>query len=62
MITDENLKLNLSIFRKLIGTQKGNLTGEEVIFADHSFIKNTLKINDKFYLETFQMSYHRNVK
>ena len=54
MITDESLKINLSIFRKLIGTQKGNLTGEEVIFADHSFIKNTLKINDEFYLEALK--------
>ena len=51
MITDQNLKMNLNVFRKLIGTQKGNIEGEEVIFADHSFIKNTLKINDEFYLE-----------
>ena len=41
MITDQNLKTNLNVFRKLIGTQKGNLQGEEVIFANHSFMKIT---------------------
>ena len=51
MITDQNLKTNLNVFRKLIGTQKGSLQGEEVIFAHHSFMKNTLKINDGFYIE-----------
>ena len=51
LITDKNLKVNLSIFRQLIGTQKGMLKGDEVIFADHSFMKHTLKIRSKFYKE-----------
>ena len=35
----------------MIGTQKGNLNGEDVIFADQSFIKHTLRVNDSFYRE-----------
>ena len=54
IITDPNLQINLSVFRKLVGTQKGNIEGEEVMFADHSFMKNTLKINDEFYLEALR--------
>ena len=51
LITDDNLRIHLKIFNDLVGIQKGNLSGNDVIFADYSFMKNTLKLNDSFYLE-----------
>ena len=51
MITDETLKVNLGVFKKLVGIQKGNLQGEDVIFAEHSYITRTLNIKDPFYTE-----------
>ena len=54
MITDEDLKIHLGIFKKLIGIQKGNIEGEEIIFADHYFINHILKIKDDFYIEALK--------
>lgn len=49
--TNENLKLNLDIFTSLIGQQKGNIDGRDLIFVENSYIKNNLKVNHKFYRE-----------
>ena len=54
IITNEALKIHLGIFRQIIGLQKGNIKGEEVIFADHHFINHILKIKDEFYLEALK--------
>ena len=37
IVTNPNLKINLDIFTKLIGTQKGNISGKELIFLQKSY-------------------------
>ena len=54
LITDDSLKAHLAVFNSLVGTQKGHLTGEDVIFADNNYIKKHLKINNPFYMEAFE--------
>ena len=45
------LKTNLDIFTALTGTQKGNISGRDLLFLEQSYIKNTLNTNSKFYKE-----------
>ena len=51
IITDENLKVNLDLFNSLIGVQSGNLTGQDIIFAENSYVKRNLKTENLFYKE-----------
>ena len=54
LITDEQLKLHLNIFNSLIGIQKGNLKGEDIIFTEEVYIKKYLQLNNNFYMEAFR--------
>ena len=36
LITDEKLKIQLDLFNSLIGIQKGQLTGQDIIFTENS--------------------------
>ena len=49
--TNPNLKLNLGIFTRLIGQQKGNISGRDLIFVQKSYLKNELKTKNNFYKE-----------
>ena len=51
LITDENLKLHRHIFNAIIGIQSGHLTGEEIIFAEASYVKKHLRTTNSFYKE-----------
>ena len=51
LITDENLKVQLSLFNSLIGTQVGGLKGQDLIFTENSYIKRRLRTNNRFYRE-----------
>ena len=51
IVTDENLKVNLDLFNSLIGVQSGNLTGQDIIFAENSYVKRNLKTENSFYKE-----------
>ena len=50
MITNENFKLNLDAFIELMGTQKGNIGGKDLIFLERSYIEKHLK-SSAFYKE-----------
>ena len=49
--TNKNLILNLHIFTRLIGQQKGNISGRDLIFLPKTYIKNKLETENKFYKE-----------
>ena len=49
--TNPHLKINLDIFTNLIGTQKGNISGKDIIFKKKSYFQNQLKTESKFYKE-----------
>ena len=51
LITDENLSTHLELFNSLIGVQKGQLKGQDIIFADNSYVKRILKTSNSFYKE-----------
>ena len=53
LITNNSLKLHRHIFNSLVGSQKGHLRGEDIIFAEPSYVKKHLKLNNSFYLEAF---------
>ena len=53
LITDDNLKFQRSLFNSIIGIQKGNLTGEDLIFVEPSYIQNHLILSNTFYREAF---------
>jgi len=49
--TKNTLKLNLDIFTLLIGKQKGDLGGRDIIFLNKNYLRNQLKTENKFYKE-----------
>ena len=49
LASDENFRLNLDIFSRLIGPQKGNITGKDTIFLQISYHQRILKTNSLFY-------------
>ena len=51
IVTNPHLKTNLDIFTKLMGTQKGNISGKDLIFKKKSYFKNQLKTESSFYKE-----------
>ena len=44
-------KLNLDIFISLMGTQKGGISGKDIIFLEKSYFQKQLKTNSTFYKE-----------
>ena len=53
MATNPDLRLNIDIFTTLLGTQKGNITGRDLIFVQKPYIDHHLKTESKFYKEAF---------
>ena len=53
LITDKELKQHLHIFNSLIGTQKGGLRGQDIIFTEHSYVTRHLVTDNSFYFEAF---------
>ena len=53
IITDPSLKIQLSIFESLIGTQIGELRPRDIIFAEKGYIKKC-KLDNLFYKEAFE--------
>ena len=53
IITDPSLKIQLSIFESLIGTQIGELRPRDIIFAEKGYIKKC-KLDNMFYKEAFE--------
>ena len=51
LITDETLKVHLHLFNSLMGVQKGQLRGQDIIFAENSYVTRTLKTRNSFYKE-----------
>jgi hypothetical protein len=51
MVTDENLKRNLDIFSALMGIQKGNISGRDIIFLRTEYIRRNLVTDNAFYRE-----------
>ena len=49
LASDENFRLNLDIFSRLMGPQKGNITGKDIIFLQRSYHQRILKSNSVFY-------------
>ena len=49
--TNPDLKLNLDIFTTLMGTQKGHITGRDIIFLQKSYFQKLLKTECNFYKE-----------
>ena len=49
--TKPDLQTNLNIFTTLIGTQKGNISGRDIIFLQKSYFQNQLRTGTKFYKE-----------
>ena len=51
LITEDTLKVQLALFNSLIGTQSGQLVGQDIIFAENSFVKRILRTDNEFYKE-----------
>ena len=51
LVTDETLKVHLELFNSLIGPQSGHLKGQDIIFAENSYVKRTLRTTNSFYRE-----------
>lgn len=49
LATDPNLNLNLGIFTALLGQQKGNITGRNLMFLPQSYMQHQLKTESLFY-------------
>ena len=51
LVTSPEMKPHLSIFTKLIGPQKGNISGRDLIFLSRSYMNRQLKTQNTFYKE-----------
>lgn len=51
LVTDDNLKVHLELFNSLIGTQSGQLRGQDIIFTENSYVKRSLRTDNSFYKE-----------
>ena len=49
--TNEDLKSNLAIFTKLLGQQKGNISGRDLVFLHKSYFQRHLNTKSAFYRE-----------
>ena len=53
LMTDENLIFQKNLFNLLVGTQKGQLKGEDIIFAEQDYVKH-LNISNNFYRDALE--------
>ena len=51
LVTDETLKVQLELFNSLIGVQSGQLRGQDIIFAENSYVRKSLRTENAFYKE-----------
>ena len=51
LASNPELKAHLHIFKSIMGTQKGNISGRDLIFLEHSYIQRILDTNNQFYKE-----------
>ena len=51
IVTEVDLRVHLHLFNALIGIQKGGLQGQDIIFAEHSYVTKHLQTNNIFYFE-----------
>ena len=49
--TNPELSLHLNVFSDLLGKQKGNIMGRDLLFLQKSYMKSHLKTESKFYKE-----------
>ena len=52
--TNPNFKVHLETFSTLVGVQKGNNKGKDLIFMNKNFITRTMKVQDPFYKEALR--------
>ena len=51
--SNDTFKVNLGTFTTLLGTQKGNYSGRDLIFMDKGYISRILRTDNAFYKEAF---------
>jgi len=51
MLSNSELETNLNIFSTLIGKQKGNISGKDIIFLQKTYFQHQLQTNNTFYKE-----------
>ena len=49
ILSNPNLKVHLQVFHSLMGEQKGQISGRDLIFLEHSYIQRILKTDNQFY-------------
>ena len=54
LLTDETLKVQLELFNSLIGVQSGQLRGQDIIFAENSYVNRVLRTDNAFYKEALE--------
>ena len=52
--TNPDLKIHLETFSLIVGAQKGENRGKDIIFMDRSFLTRSLQVSDTFYKEALQ--------
>ena len=51
LTTNPKLKVHLHLFKALLGVQKGDISGKDLIFLESSYIQRILKTDNQFYKE-----------
>ena len=52
LASNENFRLNLNIFSRLLGPQTGDIKGRDILFLQKSYFQRILKTQSKFYKES----------
>ena len=51
MATDENCATNLNVFTELLGSQRGDIKGMDLMFLEKPYYARTLRTSSPFYKE-----------
>jgi len=51
MVSISDLKTNLNVFSTLLGIQKGNITGKDILFLQRTYFVKSLETSSTFYRE-----------
>ena len=49
LVTNPELKAHLNLFTSLMGVQKGNISGRDLIFLEPSYLQRILNTDNQFY-------------
>ena len=62
LVTNPNLSAHLQLFQRLIGLQKGNISGKDILFLETGYMQRHLKTRNDVYREGLLTLSHMDIQ